>query len=1155
MISVSTARELLDFAGGAESRAARIATRTAEGQLEGAVAIHNILEQTSVAYLADEVGLGKTYVALGAFALFRHFNPTFRLLVIAPSENIQRKWIKEMQNFVRNNVRFPDLRVKSIHGVPARPSVYCGNLYELVRETSLDPDRDFFARLTSFSFGMTEDREGWNRKRDAIRQLIPWIHDHVFDLRSKDLFKQNYARVVCCAIPTFDLVIVDEGHKLKSGLSKSSTMRNRLVAQAFGNDPSPLTPAEQRRFPHYQNRAQKLLFLSATPIEDDYRQIWNQLDVFGRGDATSELADRDLPEREKRKVVSTFLIRRVSQITTNETDLTKNLYRREWRRGGVNTHDEPLPQPNDRQRLLVALVQKKVSELLDKGDFKPSFQIGMLASFESFLQTAKVTSSEKDTGIFDDSDQTEDELERQGIDVNAVNKLSENYRKNFGHPMPHPKMDALVESLKTAFDTGRKALVFVRRVASVKEIKEKLDAAYDEWLFARLRSEVRQELQPRLHNAIELYSLDRQRRRSRALPNTEPLSPEEEEIVQLPEDSGGDDTFFSWFFRGDGPQGWLSGAAIAKRFNQSRYALSSFFADNYVAELLGVAPGRVFEALAETTGIERSRLQQELEARAGCALRSDQKKRGHFDLFFAFQEAAVSLLAEGGPFAERARVVQHQLFTRSAGGGEPVPLRDWLEVPTFFTRLRTRPVLRNAIWPAEDSAQYAAEFRRRELRRESIASLFRLGHAFIDLYVEVINQLGRLDTKGTEGEDLQNDLLATAVLDRLEQQRDLQPFRAFHELQEAASHFDAIIDTNVPSLWDSSLDAVPTEIGKLLRAQQPIGGMSGQVNKTLVAQFRMPAYPLVMVTTDLLQEGEDLHLFCSDIYHYGISWMPSSMEQRIGRIDRVRSQTERRLTALDRPDTGDDRLQVFYPFVPETIEVFQVNRVLDRMARFIRLMHDGLGVVEENETRRIDLIQEMKLELRAEQMSTVPLQSAFPVQPWMIEAPARALAVSPSVPEDLLQRFWVLQDVLGRRGVTWDAKSDRNARVGHLNVGDRKQVFTLLLHTIAGRANLRCVSPIGMVDLEANQKLISDATRLRTIRIAVVYDIRFKQYNLTAEADVLLSDSIEFDDDRSWWLVESTAKAADDLEAALFPADQDITRFRNDLDQEPTYGR
>jgi superfamily II DNA or RNA helicase len=94
MIDVTTARKLLNFG-------ARIGEgQRADEQLEGAVAVHNLLQSKGVAYLADEVGMGKTYVALGALALFRHFNPDFRVLVIAPRGNIQTKWMKELRNFV-----------------------------------------------------------------------------------------------------------------------------------------------------------------------------------------------------------------------------------------------------------------------------------------------------------------------------------------------------------------------------------------------------------------------------------------------------------------------------------------------------------------------------------------------------------------------------------------------------------------------------------------------------------------------------------------------------------------------------------------------------------------------------------------------------------------------------------------------------------------------------------------------------------------------------------------------------------------------------------------------------------------------------------------------------------------------------------------------
>ena len=192
MIDLKAAQQLLNF-GASIGEGAR-----ANEQLAGAVAIHNILEREHVAYLADEVGMGKTYVALGAMALFKHFNPEFRVLVIAPRENIQLKWVKELGNFCANNVRFPDLRVKSIYGGPASPTAVCGNLRSFVHEVTLDQRRDFFLRMTSFSMALSADKDNWNEQRRQLRRELPWLANEVFDLRSKEAFKDNYARAVCC---------------------------------------------------------------------------------------------------------------------------------------------------------------------------------------------------------------------------------------------------------------------------------------------------------------------------------------------------------------------------------------------------------------------------------------------------------------------------------------------------------------------------------------------------------------------------------------------------------------------------------------------------------------------------------------------------------------------------------------------------------------------------------------------------------------------------------------------------------------------------------------------------------------------------------------------------------------------------------------------
>ena len=237
MIDLQAAEQLLDFSRRLEPDAS--GKRRAREQLEGAVAIHNILNRHGVAYLADEVGMGKTYVALGAMALFRHFNPGFRVMIIAPRQNIQLKWINELRNFTQYNVKVNDLRVRAVDGGPARPIARCESLLDLVRESVLDDRRDFVARMTSFSLGLggttDVDPASADRLRRALRSYLPWLPGEIFDLRSRQAFKDNIAQAICCALPVFDLLIVDEGHHLKHGFRENVAARNRVLGLAFGH--------------------------------------------------------------------------------------------------------------------------------------------------------------------------------------------------------------------------------------------------------------------------------------------------------------------------------------------------------------------------------------------------------------------------------------------------------------------------------------------------------------------------------------------------------------------------------------------------------------------------------------------------------------------------------------------------------------------------------------------------------------------------------------------------------------------------------------------------------------------------------------------------------------------------------------------------------
>ena len=1153
MIDVSLASQLLDFGKRMGSG------RRADEQLEGAVAIHNILSSQGVAYLADEVGMGKTYVALGALALFRHFQPHFRVLIIAPRQNIQRKWMKETRNFVANNVRFSDLRVKGVDGLPARELVICDNLTGLVRETSLSADRDFFCRLTSFSLpvggkdaGRSDEAAGL---RDELCSLFPWLPREIFDLRDKQGFKDNVARAICCVLPVFDLVIVDEGHNLKHGFGDQVSARNRVVSLAFGH---PAGTGNRRLFANYGVRARKVLFLSATPVEESYTQLWNQLDVFGRGLDFVELKQPDVSEDRKKEVAARFLIRRVTEMQVNGKRLTKNLYRQEWRNGGVTEHDKPICIEDDRQKLTVALVQKKVSELLQEKRFGNSFQIGMLASFESFLETAKLKKADEEEGNFDDAEQTEDTLEREGIDVADLNQLARSYRKHFTDEMPHPKMDAITGRLALAWRTGEKSLVFVRRVASVKELKRKLDNRYNTWLVDKLLTKLKEVLPRselnRFGRRINRFNAERNRDLNRGRGELGGVTRQ-----SVPDDHGGTDTFFAWFLRGQSQQGILNGSLIRERYAMPQ---SPFFEDNYAALVLNCDPSEVPTRLVSVVGGAMPSVLGELRHRSRQFLRPS-KKLARGDRFEAVQAAAIEWLREiKGSHQELAAVVWHQRFESSkcaVHASEAPDIGSWLEVSTFFTELRKRPDLRQRLWPQPEDADPTQAFREQELRARLLSAAARLGHSFIDLYILTIRRLRSLRLRAAdEGDNVPESHAVHGIEDfltllatHLNQPVSERGWAAFDELAELAANFDLIVDVNVPDARTLPLVEAARRFGTLMSRQQPTGGMAGQVNHTLVSQFRMPGYPLVLISTDLLQEGEDLHTFCSAVHHYGISWTPSSIEQRIGRVDRVRSQTDRRLSSLAGELQADEKLQVYFPHLQDTVEVVQVQRVLTRMNTFLRLMHEGL-IFSGGDERKVDLGRELAAERRSVPQILEILRSAFRVKPEHLIGEKLELATSPTLAHAARVQFRKLvSTTLPGIDVQWEDAAHTERLFGTARIGSRRQPFSLVLHSHAEHVLIRCISPIGRVFLQQDDTAIYASTVKRSVRVGAIPTAEERTYDMTVEEDVVVPEEEMANASRVAWLIRRVTAEADHYEQVHLPGkDEPLSTFRSDLEME-----
>ena len=150
------------------------------------------------------------------------------------------------------------------------------------------------------------------------------------------------------------------------------------------------------------------------------------------------------------------------------------------------------------------------------------------------------------------------------------------------------------------------------------------------------------------------------------------------------------------------------------------------------------------------------------------------------------------------------------------------------------------------------------------------------------------------------------------------------------EVKKIIKDFDLLIATN----FDKK-DEV--KIGTILKNLVPVIGTSGQDTRNrgiIAAQFRMPGMPYVLITTDIFREGEDLHTYCQNIYHYGIAWNPSDMEQRTGRIDRINSLSYRKLNHTQELEFNN-KIQVFYPYLKHSVEVNQVVQLFLNLNKFI----------------------------------------------------------------------------------------------------------------------------------------------------------------------------------------------------------------------------
>jgi len=70
------------------------------------------------------------------------------------------------------------------------------------------------------------------------------------------------------------------------------------------------------------------------------------------------------------------------------------------------------------------------------------------------------------------------------------------------------------------------------------------------------------------------------------------------------------------------------------------------------------------------------------------------------------------------------------------------------------------------------------------------------------------------------------------------------------------------------------------------------GETKTEIRDRLMLAFNSPLFPEILVSSSVMGEGVDLHRFCRHVIHHDLCWNPSTLEQRTGRLDRVGCKAE-----------------------------------------------------------------------------------------------------------------------------------------------------------------------------------------------------------------------------------------------------------------------
>lgn len=900
----------------------RVPQRDVERQEDTVLRAMSLLERQPGVVLADEVGMGKTFEALGVTAAFHQASRDNRIVVLTPGPDLNRKWAKEISKFadraddrcsfriydfgddveavtslgqfvraLRTGKRVVVAPVNIFHATKARDSqAYLLSLFfhwkglhgqtanailrrfrdgEIGRQ---DPTVDLFLGVVPYADLEHHLKAVFAQKSTAEEQ--PGLEE-LFQL-GFDAFQDDSAvrraidqarfRMVRELMPELALLIVDEAHKLKN----ADTVRAQAVSTVF-----------KRKF-------LKAVFLTATPFQLDIGELRQVFALFRNA--------KVVPDTLQAEEDQLFAEIREYQVAYED-------FQRGWSGldstlvAGIERHfgDGAAPKEPTEDPSLLDIVRRYDRLLsLKKHKIEPGLRRFMIRS----LREDKRIYRKRERWALPPSNgealpflvyerliaelfRVRSPTHKAAVEINMVSSFG---AARTGALLSHeraneqPSVEQYRVLLRQVLDQLQSAAAQHPKLGRV--VQETLAAAErgEKTLVFCSRIETLEELARELRTEWEAQLLQRWQR----------LYPgaSEEEIFDLrtPDEKVRKGRH----------------ALLQQRFHRGQDPLYLAFRERYVLALLQLHDWPLLHLDAVVA--EANRILQEVRTGATAASRLD------YGIAKRCVEQAVAVLWQRlEPEAARdyGDTLQRMIDPRFVAYGydlEPDVLegdevgvhRPTWHITASVAQLIVEPRLH--LWGAMASRVTDIPERARIDVVERIARY--LTFRQVPLLLEV------LEAASAEG-------LSIDPIESLEMLHFVDRFWTTPDGRKWVDRLATYLDHFTAAPGDVRDELLET----IQRADFVRHTKDGDSRERLREAFNTPLFPAVLVANEVMQEGLDLHRSCRRVIHHDLAWNPAQLEQRVGRIDRLGS-----LTAKLREKDAGTTLDIFYPLIKNTID-------------------------------------------------------------------------------------------------------------------------------------------------------------------------------------------------------------------------------------------